>query len=360
MKNYYDLFGIAPNADRETIKRAYRNLARQYHPDARPNDPTAAEQFKQINEAYQTLINVERRAHYDTQLRHRQAPSTPSAHVTPHDPSIANTKVMYPSRLKNDNTNAWVRYMFIGLLITLMIIILQGILVSLVENDASTQRRAPNLATQRANAQSVSSPTPAGPATTRQTIVPFDERVLQNIEASCQINLQGGPSTCDSLSVIQWIEPLENERGVLQIDIAGYQRVVLRLEYRGPANNWTLNLGGSIKNDGTTDISSNPNDAQLSLFGRDLLIYSNSQNDHTQLARITNVILEADGIMTLDIQHQQVAWHTPSTSEELASRHWLNLQANDATVYIGLNRAILQPTTRTGSGLAILTIWLLP
>ena len=64
-KDYYTVLGVAPDADDQTIKQAYRKLARQYHPDVNPGDKQAEERFKEINEAYQALSDAERRRKYD-------------------------------------------------------------------------------------------------------------------------------------------------------------------------------------------------------------------------------------------------------------------------------------------------------
>ncbi len=64
-RDYYDLLGVSPQTDAAELKRAYRLLARRYHPDLNPDDKVAEEQFKRIGEAYQVLSDPERRAEYD-------------------------------------------------------------------------------------------------------------------------------------------------------------------------------------------------------------------------------------------------------------------------------------------------------
>jgi curved DNA-binding protein len=65
VRNYYEILGINPNASSEEIKKAYRTLARQYHPDRNPGNKIAEEKFKDINEAYEVLSDVTKRSQYD-------------------------------------------------------------------------------------------------------------------------------------------------------------------------------------------------------------------------------------------------------------------------------------------------------
>ena len=65
MSDYYQLLGVDRGAGSEEIKRAYRRLARQYHPDVNGNDPEAAERFKEISKAYSVLSDPEKRQRYD-------------------------------------------------------------------------------------------------------------------------------------------------------------------------------------------------------------------------------------------------------------------------------------------------------
>ena len=64
-KDYYKILGVERNASKDDIRKAYRKLAMQYHPDRNPNDKQAEERFKEINEAYQVLNDSKKRAHYD-------------------------------------------------------------------------------------------------------------------------------------------------------------------------------------------------------------------------------------------------------------------------------------------------------
>jgi curved DNA-binding protein len=64
-KDYYKTLGVERNASEDDIRKAYRKLAMQYHPDRNPNDKQAEERFKEINEAYQVLSDSQKRAHYD-------------------------------------------------------------------------------------------------------------------------------------------------------------------------------------------------------------------------------------------------------------------------------------------------------
>lgn len=64
-KDYYKILGVAKNAEQKDVQKAYRKLARQYHPDINPNNKEAEEKFKEINEAYEVLGDAEKRSKYD-------------------------------------------------------------------------------------------------------------------------------------------------------------------------------------------------------------------------------------------------------------------------------------------------------
>ncbi|MCD7819674.1 MAG: J domain-containing protein [Lachnospiraceae bacterium] len=64
-KDYYEILGIKKTADEKEIKRAYRKLAKKYHPDTNANDPRAEQNFKEVTEAYTVLSDPEKRKLYD-------------------------------------------------------------------------------------------------------------------------------------------------------------------------------------------------------------------------------------------------------------------------------------------------------
>src|SRR3954447_6930465 len=70
--DYYKTLGINKNATDEEIKKAYRKLARKYHPDLNPNDSEANKKFQQINEANEVLSDPEKRKKYDAYGEHWQ------------------------------------------------------------------------------------------------------------------------------------------------------------------------------------------------------------------------------------------------------------------------------------------------
>ena len=64
-KDYYEILGVAPNADKKVIQQTFRQLARKHHPDVNPGNKDAEEKFKTINEAYQVLSDAKQRKKYD-------------------------------------------------------------------------------------------------------------------------------------------------------------------------------------------------------------------------------------------------------------------------------------------------------
>ena len=68
-KDYYAILGVRDTASLDEIKRAYRGLAKKYHPDAKPNNKSAEERFKEISEACYVLSDSKKRSEYDAYKR---------------------------------------------------------------------------------------------------------------------------------------------------------------------------------------------------------------------------------------------------------------------------------------------------
>ena len=64
-RDYYEVLGVSRSADADEMKKAYRRKVRQYHPDSNPDDPTAEDKIKELNEAYEVLGNPEKRELYN-------------------------------------------------------------------------------------------------------------------------------------------------------------------------------------------------------------------------------------------------------------------------------------------------------
>lgn len=64
-KDYYSILGVPKDADDKTIKKAYQKLAKKYHPDVNPGNKEAEEKFKEVTEAYQAIVDPEKRRKYE-------------------------------------------------------------------------------------------------------------------------------------------------------------------------------------------------------------------------------------------------------------------------------------------------------
>lgn len=123
MLTHYQILGVSEQASAEEIKKAYKKLAVLYHPDKNPGNLAAEEHFKEINLAYQTLVNPEKRSRYDFKLYYQRAQPTSEAPNAPtrkrRKYSPIKRKFIYSKRW-NKVGNRWA----IGVLLVSVIVVL--------------------------------------------------------------------------------------------------------------------------------------------------------------------------------------------------------------------------------------------
>ena len=94
-RDYYEVLGVDKNADEAAIKKAYRVLAKKYHPDMNPGDAEAEKKFKEASEAYAVLSDPEKRKQYD-QFGHAAFDGAGGAGICPLPPHFGHVSLDVP------------------------------------------------------------------------------------------------------------------------------------------------------------------------------------------------------------------------------------------------------------------------
>ena len=102
MKDYFYILGVSPNASQEEIKSAYRKLSLKLHPDKNGGDKFSEDRFKEINEAYLILGNLEKRIQYDIKRNEYNAQSSVK--------SDNNTTVKGKEKKENNEENFYKKF----------------------------------------------------------------------------------------------------------------------------------------------------------------------------------------------------------------------------------------------------------
>lgn len=115
MTNFYLILGVDSKATQEQIKKAYREQAKQWHPDKNPNDKSAEENFKAIQNAYETLSDPSRRLAYDKLLQDEKL----------------RQEQMSQQRANSKKDNSWV--------VALGLLVLVGLLIALFSDEGGSR-----------------------------------------------------------------------------------------------------------------------------------------------------------------------------------------------------------------------------
>jgi hypothetical protein len=330
LTDYYQLLNIPRDADRKAIKKAYRHLALQFHPDVRPNDKSAENHFKAISTAYRTLINPVRRAQYD--------------HT--HN-NITNNPKIYPplSTMPDPTTNFMLRIIFLGFGVTLLMIAVQ---VSLIVHYSNNSNNAPN---------ETSPFSTLVPELERATLSPSQQSFIFSADPdtpTCTLNLADNTHTCTNTTHIHLQSLTADHQSLLILnfaDLSQYSGALLAITYTKIPDAVTVHIGNPDSDDGSVQI-----------VNQTLTIVSNTgaPPKSTPLLRLP-LAIQPKSTLFLAISPNMVQWKIENHAESVHSRYLFPFEqsSDENTLYLAFNRG-LNDNHQIGSGIASVQIWLLP
>ncbi len=327
-RNYYELLGVPPTATPQEIKTAYRNLARQYHPDVRhaDEDSHADEMLKQVNAAYEVLGDPLKRARYDRQERDKWRVSAPQA--TP-----------YPmQRHVHHKTPFKLLFFAIGFVL-FMSIVMTVLLVQFtpVPQKPKTVEQFQAEQTQTVTARRIAAinrlptNTPAPDILRRAWTPNHDETAPYALPVvECTLDFGAGELDCGG----EKIQVIAGDGGVtVNIKMEGYNRAQFEVELAevGPFDFAVWDELGDAA-------------ARVGIFGDDsLTIFGN--DDAAEFPVVIDTQLETGATFLLEIADQRVGWSIAGQGEEILSRDLFTLEAN-RDLYATFSSGVEQVTIR--------------
>lgn len=401
-KDYYKILGVSSRADDQTIKQAFRQLARRYHPDVNPRSKA---KFQEINEAYQVLSNATKRARYDRLLREmaeivsvppRPAqPASPPTHSYPkhRDPRKVTPKPIVTTHEKLTGITLFIFVIFCGVMAFSFYHLanfLSGDTGGTVLHQPTLNRnqRLTQTVIRRGTATAQSIPTSTLAPERRQLVLDSDlsleeiaTQYREEAVVGCSINLVQSVHRCDE---IEWngsppqitirTGPINGEvnlRVTLDPRAHVLTRAVFIIMYsddRSPSG-LTVNISDSDDNDGYGGSRlSGANNSQVAISGTTLTVLSNTYapRNLTELVSVRDFV-DAGSMVIFEISDQRVQWWSEAGGESLDSQFIFALGGQAVSIrdvnydiYAAFNEAVKLGSTTSGRGVEQIDIMLLP
>lgn len=386
-KNYYTILGVSKDATPDAIRKAYRTLARRYHPDTSPKGKQDAARFQELTEAYQTLSDADKRAAYD---RDRYAPASATTRAgqaygraytsaSPHyqEAEPEPTGPIHSTQASPKDVFAGATLFILAFACVFMVFGFSQ-LVNVLAGDGGTSTRRSTLTvgewrqvTQqvRQTATARAYPTPAPVAEQRITRLNA-ETLLAGDSPSCVLDLVRNHEDCRSIPQLG-LPAFYNGSAVLRIDLDprtySHTRVVLVVTYGDAPMGLSVNISDNATSDGSH--ASSQRNAELVVMDTYLTVYGRVEapSEYATLASRPDLVRQGQTLI-LEVGDQLQGWATDAGGERMASRYLYALGGQPDgygdkhyTVYAAFNRPIRIGATpdQFGGGVTRVEVWLL-